>query len=129
MPAFEKVPSNMRERLAALTNGTRMLGGSADTLYIPDQYRSDFLNILGLFLETNCFLEIAVPTTVHLIVPPDEPIQYVDHVMFLSSLYVNLLLTKILVVDLETAFQRVFRTTDLGEGYGSGYLPYIPLGR
>ena len=80
MRAFRKVPEEMRERLALKTNGTRLLGGSPDTLYIPGKHRDTFLEILGLFLETDCFLEIATPTAVHLVVPPDEPILYVDHV-------------------------------------------------
>ena len=81
MPAFLKVPQPMRDRIAKFTNGTtRFLGGSADTLYIPDRLMDDFRTVLGLFLETDCFLEIATPTAVHLVVPPDEPILYVDHV-------------------------------------------------
>ena len=73
----------MRETLAQKTNGTtRLLGGSADTLYIPGRHRQNFMDILSIFLETNCFLEIATPTTVHLVLPPDEPILYVDHVSF-----------------------------------------------
>lgn len=36
MPAFEKVPAPMRQRLASLTGGeTRLIGGSSDTVYIP----------------------------------------------------------------------------------------------
>lgn len=42
--------------------------------------RTDLLDTLGLFLETDCFLEIALPTTVHLILPPTEKIVFVDHV-------------------------------------------------
>lgn len=80
MRAFRKVPEEMREHLAQKTNGTRLLGGSADTLYIPGKHRQTFLDVLGLFLETDCFLEIATPTAVHLVVPPEEPILYVDHV-------------------------------------------------
>lgn len=81
MRAFRKVPIEMRENLAALTNGTtRLIGGSADTLYIPGRHRQVFLDTLGLFLETLCFLEIATPTVVHLVRPPEEPIQFVDHV-------------------------------------------------
>ena len=81
MRAFWNTPLEMRENLAKKTNGTtRLLGGSADTLYIPGRHRQSFMEILGLFLETNCFLEIATPTTVHLVLPPDEPILYVDHV-------------------------------------------------
>lgn len=80
MGAFRKVPSHLRENLAALTDGeTRLIGGSADTMYIPGRHRKLFMEVLGLFLETNCFLEIATPTTLHLVVPPGEPIQFVDH--------------------------------------------------
>ncbi|KAG9315655.1 hypothetical protein JVU11DRAFT_3300 [Chiua virens] len=80
MNAFHKVPVYMRARLAGRTNGqTRLIGGSADTLYIPGRHRKAFMDVLALFLETNCFLEIATPTTVHLVVPPGEPIQFVDH--------------------------------------------------
>ncbi|KAF7797455.1 hypothetical protein EIP86_008652 [Pleurotus ostreatoroseus] len=79
MPAFNKVELSMREHLASLTNGTRFIGGSVDTLYIPGRHRDAFLHVLGLFLETDCFLEIATPTAVHLVSPPGEPILYVDH--------------------------------------------------
>lgn len=37
-------------------------------------------DILGLFLETNCFLEIALPTVLHLILQPKDHMQFVDHV-------------------------------------------------
>ncbi|EPQ54498.1 hypothetical protein GLOTRDRAFT_77044, partial [Gloeophyllum trabeum ATCC 11539] len=69
-PAFLRTPEHMRSRMSRLfTNGTtRLIGGSADTLYIPGQYREVFIETLGLFLETECFLEIAVPTAVHLVV-------------------------------------------------------------
>ena len=70
----------MREHLASLTNGTRFIGGSADTMYIPGRHREAFMEVLGLFLETECFLEIATPTALHLVSPPGEPILYVDHV-------------------------------------------------
>lgn len=81
MEAFQKVPVDLRERLAAFTNGeTRLIGGSADTMYIPGRHRRLFMDVLGLFLETTCFLEIAAPTTLHLAVPRSEPILFVDHV-------------------------------------------------
>lgn len=81
MNAFRKVPEDMRVHLAKLNNGqTRLIGGSADTLYIPGRHRKAFMDVLALFLETDCFLEIATPTTVHLVVPPGESIQFVDHV-------------------------------------------------
>jgi len=81
MSAFQKVSHEMRERLADFTDGkTRLIGGSSDTVYIPGHHRHTFMEILGLFLETDCFLEIATPTTVHLVVPPKEPILFVDHV-------------------------------------------------
>ncbi|KAI0345741.1 hypothetical protein BDW22DRAFT_1324957 [Trametopsis cervina] len=79
MRAYEKVPSAMREHLASLTKGVRFIGGSADTVYIPGRHRQAFMEVLGLFLETNCFLEIATPTAVHLVSPPEDPILYVDH--------------------------------------------------
>ena len=81
MGAFRKVPLEMRERLADFTDGnTRLIGGSADTVFIPGRHRQKFMDTLGLFLETNCFLEIATPTALHLTVPPREPILFVDHV-------------------------------------------------
>lgn len=82
MNAYDKVPLHMREHLASLTNGTRFIGGSADTLYIPGRHRQVFMDILGLFLATDCFLEIATPTVVHLVSPPEDPILFVDHVSF-----------------------------------------------
>lgn len=83
MTAFQRVPLAMRQRMAEFTDGkTRLIGGSADTLYIPGRHRQNFMNILALFLETDCFLEIATPTTVHLVVPSQEPILFVDHVCY-----------------------------------------------
>lgn len=80
MSAFNKAPLPMREHLVSLTNGTRLIGGSADTMYIPGRHREGFMAVLGSFLETQCFLEIATPTALHLVSPPGDPILYVDHV-------------------------------------------------
>lgn len=87
IPAFQQVPLEMRELMSSryLNDTTRFLGGSADTLYIPERLKGDFLHVLGLFLNTSCFLEIAVPTTVHLIIPENDTIQFVDHVRSISS--------------------------------------------
>ncbi|KII90860.1 hypothetical protein PLICRDRAFT_548746 [Plicaturopsis crispa FD-325 SS-3] len=80
MPAFNRTPLHMRTRLAAMTNGTtRLIGGSADTMYIPGKHRDDFLDVLGTFLATDCFLEIATPTALHLVAPRAEDILFVDH--------------------------------------------------
>ncbi|KAI9512395.1 hypothetical protein F5148DRAFT_898836 [Russula earlei] len=80
MQAFNKVPKEQRDRLAALTGEpNRFIGGSADTMYVPGRHRETFMSTLALFLQTNCFLEIAAPTTLHLVLPPHEEILYVDH--------------------------------------------------
>ncbi|KAI0317777.1 hypothetical protein OF83DRAFT_98452 [Amylostereum chailletii] len=80
MPAFLKAPTDQRARLASYFNGEkRFIGGSVDTLYIPGHHREKLMETLGLFLETNCFFEIALPTAVHLVVPAEEDILYVDH--------------------------------------------------
>ncbi|KAI9443197.1 hypothetical protein H4582DRAFT_2109565 [Lactarius indigo] len=69
-----------RDRLAALTGQRdRLIGGSADTMYIPGRHKETFMSVLALFLQTNCFLEIAAPTALHLSLPHDEDILYVDH--------------------------------------------------
>lgn len=95
MEAFGKVPLHLRERLAAFTNGeTRLIGGSADTMYIPGRHRRIFMEVLGLFLETTCFLEIAAPTTLHLVAPRHESILFVDHVRLgVLSIFVMCALT------------------------------------
>jgi hypothetical protein len=81
MRAFNQVPEAQRDRLAALTGKRdRLIGGSADTMYIPGRHREAFMSVLALFLQTNCFLEIAAPTALHLALPPNEEILYVDHV-------------------------------------------------
>lgn len=86
MRAFDKVPRAQRDRLAALTGERdRLIGGSADTMYIPGRHRETFMSVLRLFLQTDCFLEIAAPTALHLVLPPNEEILYVDHVSFSSS--------------------------------------------
>jgi hypothetical protein len=75
----------MRERLAQYTGAdgkTRLVGGSSDTIYIPGRHAEAFRETLAIFLETTCFLEIATPTTVHLVAPLTEPILFVDHVGF-----------------------------------------------
>lgn len=90
MEAFLEVPRDLRANLAALTNGvTRLIGGSADTLYIPGRHRKLFMEVLALFLETNCFLEIATPTAVHLVLPPGDQIEFVDHVSGLRDLAIQ----------------------------------------
>jgi hypothetical protein len=96
----------MRQHLSSLIgNETRLVGGSSDTVYFPrgfcvyskstsaitiftpfiDRYYASMKEILGLFLETNCFLEIALPTVIHLIVHPGDHIQFVDHVRILFT--------------------------------------------
>ncbi|KAF7302294.1 hypothetical protein MIND_00796800 [Mycena indigotica] len=73
-------PQHMRDRLEGLTGGEyRLIGGSSDTMYLPGHLRADFLDVLGTFLRTECFLEIALPTTLHMILPVDEEIVWVDH--------------------------------------------------
>ncbi|KAJ7090495.1 hypothetical protein C8R44DRAFT_720213 [Mycena epipterygia] len=80
MPAYERMPLHMRQRLDGFTGGAgHLVGGSADTMYLPGHLRTDFLDVLGTFLQTNCFLEIALPTTLHLILPVDEEMVFVDH--------------------------------------------------
>ncbi len=81
MQAYNRVPEAQRDRLAALTGErNRFIGGSADTMYIPGRRRDTFMSTLALFLQTDCFLEIAAPTALHLALPPDEEILFVDHV-------------------------------------------------
>jgi hypothetical protein len=59
MPAYERIAAPWRARLEALVGAPgRMLGGSADTMYLPGHLRADFLDVLGTFLQTDCFLEI-----------------------------------------------------------------------
>lgn len=119
MGAFNKVPEAMRSSMASFTDGkTRLVGGSADTVYIPGRHRDNFMDILALFLETDCFLEIAVPTTIHLVVPPNEDILYLDHVSVAfysfhdSSLVDEIVLSE--VVDMGASIQRHLRPTTMG---------------
>lgn len=85
MPAFEMISATKRSDLSQLTNGAlRMVGGSADTLYLPGYLRESFLETLDPFLDTDCFLEIAVPTAVHLVRPPSQKITFIDHVRSIS---------------------------------------------
>ncbi|KAF7324508.1 hypothetical protein MKEN_00491500 [Mycena kentingensis (nom. inval.)] len=84
--ALEKMPLRMQERLAEITGSgplslglPHFVGGSADTMYIPASLRWDFLDVVGTWLQTECFLEIAIPTTPHLILPVGEDIIWLDH--------------------------------------------------
>ncbi|KAJ7251276.1 hypothetical protein C8J57DRAFT_671921 [Mycena rebaudengoi] len=80
MPAFRELPLRMRQRLETLSGAPeRLIGGSADTMYFPSRLRDDFLDVVGTFLMTSCFLEIVLPTTMHLILPEGEDIVFVDH--------------------------------------------------
>ncbi|KAJ7764132.1 hypothetical protein DFH07DRAFT_916931 [Mycena maculata] len=80
MRAYEQVPPHMRQRLEGFIDGPgHLVGGSADTMYLPGFLRGDFLDVLGIFLQTDCFLEIALPTTLHLILPVGEEMVWVDH--------------------------------------------------
>ena len=88
MPAFEKVSAARRSTLRQLTSGElRMIGGSADTLYLPGYLRESFLETLDPFLDTDCFLEIAVPTAVHLVRPASQKITFIDHVRTNSAFF------------------------------------------
>jgi len=81
MQAYNRVPEAQRDRLAALPGErNRFIGGSADTMYIPGRRRDTFMSTLAFFLQTDCFLEIAAPAALHLALPPDEEILFVDHV-------------------------------------------------
>jgi hypothetical protein len=90
MQAVNKVPEAQRDRLTALMGGDRdrFIGGSADTMYIPGRHRATFMSTLALFLQTDCFLEIAAPTALHLALPPDEEILFVDHVSSRANIYI-----------------------------------------
>ncbi|KAJ6606832.1 hypothetical protein B0H10DRAFT_2074586 [Mycena sp. CBHHK59/15] len=80
VPAYRLLPLQMRRRLESLIGAPeRFVGGSADTMYIPGHLRNDFLDVVGTFLLTNCFLEIVLPTTLHLILPAEEDIVFLDH--------------------------------------------------
>ncbi|KAJ7101322.1 hypothetical protein B0H15DRAFT_1017788 [Mycena belliarum] len=80
MGAYSHIAAPQRARFEALSGGAaHLIGGSADTVYLPGHLRMPFLDVLGTFLQTDCFLEIALPTALHLIVPEDEGIVWVDH--------------------------------------------------
>lgn len=87
------------------------------------------MEVLGLFLETTCFLEIAAPTTLHLVVPRHESILFVDHVRLdVLIVFVMCVLTET-VVDISAAIQCIFCEAEMGGGIRGGYVSYIPLGR
>lgn len=143
MKAFVKVPDAQKQRLERFLDGqTRFIGGSADTMYIPGRHRESFMDTLGLFLETQCFLEIATPTTLHLVVPQDEPILFVDHVRpFVNYSFGFMVSTDVFmhlhprpnrngaVVDMGTTTERDVREEQVGCWLRGRHLPYVPLGR
>jgi hypothetical protein len=96
MHAYNRVPEAQRDRLAALIGErNRFIGGSADTMYIPGRHRETFMFTLALFLQTDCFFEIAAPTALHLVLPPDEEILFVDHVCTLATSFFWVQLTRV----------------------------------
>lgn len=59
MHAYERVPLDMRRRIEGMIGSPgHLIGGSADTIYLPGHLRAAFLDVLGTFLQTDCFLEI-----------------------------------------------------------------------
>ncbi|KAI0785245.1 hypothetical protein C8Q75DRAFT_776542 [Abortiporus biennis] len=81
-PAYKSLSPTFQQNLARRTtiNGTtRFIGGSSDTLYLPSKHYEGFLEVLGTFLETDCFLEIALPTSLHCVLEEDEKVLWVDH--------------------------------------------------
>jgi hypothetical protein len=115
MQAYDRVPEAQRDRLAALTGErNRFIGGSADTMYIPGRHRDTFMSTLALFLQTDCFLEIAAPTALHLALPPDEEILFVDHVCCSSTLATSFFE--------DTTDTGLFFSSPLSGGYGSHLL-------
>jgi hypothetical protein len=114
MAAFHKVPANMRERLVGFNDGlTRLIGGSADTMYIPGRHVANFKQVLEIFLETDCFLEIALPTTLHLVVPLNESILFVDHVRLPFNAE-NVISQNLPVVDMGASLQCKLRSAKMG---------------
>jgi len=138
MQAYNRVPEAQRDRLAALTGQrNRFIGGSADTMYIPGRHRDTFMSTLALFLQTNCFLEIAAPTALHLASPLDEEILFVDHVCTLLLVatifcgYIQLTRAFFLspsVVDMAATFRHGVCARAVGSRPRSGFVPLVPLG-
>lgn len=59
MPAYDRTPLRMRQRLEGLIGSPgHLIGGFVDTMYLPGALRADFLDVLAIFLQTECFLEI-----------------------------------------------------------------------
>ena len=137
MHAYNRVPEAQRDRLVALTGErNRFIGGSADTMYIPGRHRDTFMSILALFLQTDCFLEIAAPTALHLALPPDEEILFVDHVCAVVHFTTSFLWIKLTcvfspppsVVDMAAAFRHGVCARAVGSRSRSGFVPLVPLG-
>lgn len=58
-PGYDAVRDRFKSRINELTGEhDRFIGGSVDTVYVPGGVRDDFLETLGSFLTTSCFLEI-----------------------------------------------------------------------
>ena len=56
------------DRLESFTGGPhRMVKALSDVYYVPLKYSSPFVELLEIFLEFECFLEIAIPTALHAI--------------------------------------------------------------
>lgn len=134
MQAYNRVPEAQRDRLAALTGGerNRFIGGSADTMYIPGRHRDTFMSTLALFLQTDCFLEIAAPTALHLALPPDEEILFVDHVCAVHLppvFFVDTTDTCLpSVVDMAATFRHGVCARAVDSRPRSGFVPLFPLG-
>lgn len=62
LSAYNRMPFRMLKRLEGLVGGSgHFIGGSVDTMYLPGHLRAEFLDVLGTFLQTECFLEIVSP--------------------------------------------------------------------
>lgn len=81
--ALQRAPAGLNYGLLTPSSSTGsneiwLIGGSTDLLYIPGQSRDDFMTSLELFMRTECYSHIAVPTALHLAIPTGEHISFVD---------------------------------------------------
>ncbi|KAJ7798722.1 hypothetical protein B0H13DRAFT_2167233 [Mycena leptocephala] len=79
MPAYERMPLHMRQRLDGFTNGAGHLVG-----VLPIRCTSLAICVrtsrcAGYVPPDRLFLEIALPTALHLILPVEEEMVFVDH--------------------------------------------------
>ncbi|MGE0206507.1 MAG: hypothetical protein AB7R69_01535 [Candidatus Babeliales bacterium] len=70
--AYEQTPEQYKKMLAHNWGASNVVVAYSDIVYIPKQYRNDFMTLSGIYYKNKAFLETALPTIVSCLAPKES---------------------------------------------------------